>query len=90
MANIFCDGCMDMKPILSRNMRQGKRMIIGVGGFTILAIGIVMIVLPGPAVLIIPAGLGILATEFVWARSLMIKFNQKIKKRGTHYGGNTE
>jgi tellurite resistance protein TerC len=27
-----------------------------------------MIVLPGPAVLVIPLGLGILAIEFAWAR----------------------
>jgi len=40
-------------------------------GFTVLFIGIAMIVLPGPAFIVIPAGIGILATEFVWARSLL-------------------
>jgi hypothetical protein len=39
----------------------------------VLAIGIAMIVLPGPAIVVIPLGLGILATEFVWARSLLAK-----------------
>lgn len=43
-------------------------MMVALGGGTILVIGIAMIVLPGPAVLVIPIGLGILATEFVWAR----------------------
>lgn len=38
-----------------------------VGG-TLLVIGCAMIVLPGPATVVIPAGLAILATEFVWAR----------------------
>ncbi len=42
--------------------------MVAVGGGTILAMGIAMVVLPGPAVLVIPIGLGILATEFVWAR----------------------
>ena len=34
-------------------------------------VGVVMIVTPGPAVVVIPAGLAILATEFVWARRLL-------------------
>jgi tellurite resistance protein TerC len=37
--------------------------MIGIMGGTVLLIGVVMIVLPGPAILVIPAGLGILATE---------------------------
>ena len=34
-----------------------------------LLLGIAMIVLPGPAILMIPLGIGILATEFAWARA---------------------
>lgn len=45
-----------------------RRMIVGFIGGTILLVGIVMIVLPGPAVVVIPIGLAVLATEFVWAR----------------------
>jgi tellurite resistance protein TerC len=37
-------------------------------GMTVLLIGIAMIVLPGPAVVVIPIGLAILATEYAWAR----------------------
>ena len=49
-------------------MRKNIRKIfIGIVGGTVLLIGIVMIFLPGPAFLIIPAGLAILATEFIWA-----------------------
>ncbi len=40
-------------------------------------LGIVMIVTPGPAVLVIPVGLGILATEFAWARSYKEKLDAK-------------
>lgn len=53
-------------------MQQVKRLINVVAGFIVLAIGIAMVVLPGPAIVVIPIGLGILATEFVWARSLLI------------------
>ncbi|MBU1882232.1 PGPGW domain-containing protein, partial [bacterium] len=40
----------------------------------VIIIGIIMIVTPGPAVIIIPVGLGILATEFIWARRLLRRF----------------
>lgn len=50
-----------------------RRAIIAVIGGTILLIGIAMIVLPGPAVVVIPVGLAVLATEFVWARCWLRK-----------------
>ena len=37
-------------------------------GLTVLALGVALVVLPGPAILVIPLGLGILAAEFAWAR----------------------
>lgn len=40
-------------------------------GSTVLLIGIALIVLPGPAVVVIPAGLAILSTEFLWARRVL-------------------
>ena len=49
-------------------MHQIKRLVVAVVGGTLLALGIVLIVLPGPAFLVIPAGLAILAIEFAWAR----------------------
>ena len=45
-----------------------RKLIIAVVGGTILLIGIALIVLPGPAFIVIPIGLAILATEFAWAR----------------------
>ena len=33
--------------------------------------GVLMIVLPGPAFVVIPAGLAVLAVEFAWARRLL-------------------
>ena len=38
--------------------------------FRCLVIGIAMIVLPGPAIIVIPAGLAILGTEFLWAQRI--------------------
>ena len=48
--------------------RIAKRIAVSIVGFTVLAIGIAMIVLPGPAFVVIPVGLGILGLEFAWAR----------------------
>jgi uncharacterized protein (TIGR02611 family) len=54
-----------------------KKIIVGIIGTTILVIGIAMLVLPGPAIIVIPIGLAILATEFVWAKSLLLKVKLK-------------
>lgn len=70
-----------MDPIILKTIKQAKRLIIVVVGFTVLLIGIAMIVLPGPAVLVIPLGLGILASELVWARKILNKIKSKFQKR---------
>jgi len=56
--------------------RQIRRLVIIVVGSTILLIGVAMIVLPGPAIVVIPLGLAILAIEFVWARNLLRRVKQ--------------
>jgi hypothetical protein len=45
-----------------------------------------MIVLPGPAVVVIPLGLAILATEFVWAGKVLSQFKQTAKKLAQPFG----
>jgi len=57
--------------------RLARRIAVSVVGFTVLAIGIAMIVLPGPAFIVIPAGLGILGLEFAWARRWLQKVKEK-------------
>jgi tellurite resistance protein TerC len=62
-----------------------RRVTVGVLGTTILLFGIALLVLPGPAFLVIPLGLGLLATEFVWARNWVRKAHhlvQRMKKDG--------
>jgi hypothetical protein len=46
------------------NIKVVKRMIVSVVGVTVLLIGIALLVLPGPALVVIPVGLAILATEY--------------------------
>jgi tellurite resistance protein TerC len=48
--------------------KWARRIAIAVVGSTVLAVGVIMLVLPGPALIVIPIGLGILGLEFAWAR----------------------
>lgn len=48
--------------------RLARRIVIAVIGGTVVIAGIVMLVTPGPALVVIPLGLAILALEFAWAR----------------------
>ena len=69
---------------LSGPLRKG---IVAVIGLTILLIGVAMVVLPGPAFIVIPVGLGILATEFAWARRAVRRARVMIAKvRGRESG----
>jgi tellurite resistance protein TerC len=58
--------------------RLAKRIVISVVGFSVLAVGIAMVVLPGPAFVVIPIGLGILGLEFAWAR----RWLKTVKEKG--------
>ncbi|VAW93437.1 hypothetical protein MNBD_GAMMA21-1884 [hydrothermal vent metagenome] len=59
-----------------------RRLVVTLVGVSVIIVGIIMIVTPGPAIIVIPAGLAILATEFVWARLLL----KKIKDKLIYYG----
>ena len=63
--------------------KWAKRIAVSIVGFTVLAVGIAMIVLPGPAFVVIPIGLGILGLEFAWAR----RWLRKVKERGASLVG---
>jgi tellurite resistance protein TerC len=58
-------------------MRRIVRTIVG--GIVLLA-GLLMLVLPGPAVLVIPLGLAILAIDFPWAKAVMQKARISLNK----------
>jgi tellurite resistance protein TerC len=57
--------------MLFRTIDQVRRFFKILGGFTLLLIGGIMLVTPGPGWLVIFLGLTVLAAEFVWARRLM-------------------
>ena len=51
--------------------RSGKRIAVTAAGGFVVIVGIALLVLPGPGLLVIILGLGILATEYVWAERLL-------------------
>ena len=61
-----------------KTFKQARRLVRVVVGFTLLLIGVALIVLPGPAIVVIPLGLLVLAGEFVWARRLLKRFNEGV------------
>jgi hypothetical protein len=61
-------------------VHQLKRFAVTLAGFGLLAVGVAMMVLPGPGVLLIVAGLAVLATEYVWARTLLVR----AQRQATH------
>ena len=52
-------------------VRTARKIVVLIVGVTVLLVGVVMIIAPGPAMVVIPLGLGILATEFVWAARML-------------------
>ena len=57
-----------------------RKVVVGVIGTTVLLIGLALIVLPGPAVVVIPIGLGILASEFIWTRRAITRGRVFVKR----------
>ena len=81
-----------MKPIrriltraeLNRVPPAVRKIVIAVIGTTILLIGVALIVLPGPAFIVIPIGLSVLASEFIWARRVIKRgriFVERVRRR---------
>lgn len=56
--------------------RPAKKAVLTVAGVVITLLGIALIILPGPAFLLIPVGLGILAIEYPIARKWLRKFQR--------------
>ena len=76
-----------MHKLVDLTLRQAKRVVVIVVGFTVLLIGIVMIVAPGPALVVIPLGLAILATELAWARKLLRRVRDKAVETRNRFRG---
>lgn len=66
--------------------KQARRIAIFVVGVTVVLIGCALIVLPGPAFVVIPVGIGILAIEFAWARRLLRRAKRMFEESTQGWG----
>ncbi len=64
---------------LAHSYRVARRIAVALIGTTVIALGVAMLVLPGPGLVVIPAGLAILALEFAWAR----RWLRRVKQHGS-------
>lgn len=60
-------------------IKKLKKIFVLILGLTILIFGLALLVLPGPGLIIIIAGLAVLAIEFIWAKKLLEKLKEKTK-----------
>jgi len=65
-----------------------RKAVVAVLGVSIVIVGAAMLLLPGPAIIVIPAGLALLATEFAWARRLLRRVKRKFTDVYRGNGGN--
>jgi len=76
-----------MNQTANRTYKVARRIAVTVVGSTVLAVGVALIVLPGPALVVIPIGLAILSIEFAWARLWLQRVRRKISSRGVESRG---
>ena len=67
-----------IKKVVHVTYKVARRIAVGVFGGTVLLLGIIMIVTPGPGLIVIPVGLAILSLEFAWARFWLRRVRKSI------------
>jgi len=74
-----------VRRFLTISYAWARRCVIAIVGGTVVVVGVLMIVLPGPAIVVIPAGFAILGLEFAWAR----RWLQRLRTSGHQWLGKT-
>ena len=64
-----------------------RRVVVLIVGGAVLLTGLVMLVTPGPGLVVILVGLATLASEFPWARKLLTRVREEASTRGQQAGG---
>lgn len=65
-------------------MKIVKKVAVTVAGVVVIFVGLLLIVLPGPALIIIPFGLAILATEYDFAHRWVKLFQKKLSSTASY------
>ena len=67
-----------LRRLANSTIKAARQIVVAIVGFTVLIIGVIMLITPGPAVLVIPLGLAILSAEFAFARSWLQRIRERI------------
>jgi uncharacterized protein (TIGR02611 family) len=72
----------DRKSVVRFTQRHGRRAAVTVAGILVLLAGVILSLplVPGPGILVMVAGLAILATEYEWARRLLVKVKRTTRR----------
>jgi len=76
----------ELEELAALTYRQARRVAVIIIGATVLLVGLAMVVLPGPAIVVIPIGLSILASEFVWARRMLRRVKEQAQRMSNSLG----
>jgi uncharacterized protein (TIGR02611 family) len=68
---------------MNKILKIVKKASVAIVGFTVIIIGCALLILPGPGILVILAGIAILALEFEWAQRHLEKSKQALTKAKT-------
>lgn len=72
-----------IRKVIHLTYKAARRIAVIVVGSTILLFGIVLLVTPGPGLLVIPIGLAILGLEFAWARRWLRRVREGVSNHGS-------
>jgi uncharacterized protein (TIGR02611 family) len=60
-----------VKAVVRFVLRSTKRIAVTLVGFALVLLGLILLVTPGPGLLVVIAGLAVLATEYAWANAAL-------------------
>jgi len=66
-----------LRKLADLTYKAARRVVVTLVGGTVVLTGLVMLVFPGPAFVVIPIGLAILGLEWAWARRLLRAVKEK-------------
>ena len=69
----------ELEELVAVSLGAARKIMVLAIGSTVLLIGAALLVLPGPAFVVIPVGLLILSTEFIWARRLLSRLRHEVE-----------
>ncbi|MBA3303418.1 MAG: hypothetical protein H0U26_06070 [Acidimicrobiia bacterium] len=61
---------------------SARRVAVAVVGATLVVVGLGLLVLPGPGIVVVLAGLAVLGTEFAWAKRALSMTKEKAVQVG--------